>query len=84
MSDIISAVNGENEDDFEELEYIDRFSRDNGEEKYRYINSVYLHKPSGEHICVECQHVNDRECDFISFVGARTVKKKEVVTYEWS
>ena len=87
-SDIIKEISchqdGSIADDFDELEHVDDFIRDNGEEKYRYVNHVYSHIPTGAFICVEEQRSSSgRDGVTLSVTAAETVKK-EIVTYKWS
>lgn len=82
INEIISMIDGENMDDFEELKEIDDFIRDNGESKYHYINTVYRYRESDQYICVENQCTTDN--DFIAFQCANITEKKEIVRYEWS
>lgn len=70
-------------DEFDELEEIDSFNRDNGETKYRYGNTVYKHKPSGRFLCVECQFGVGQWDGIIGGVSVNETRKKEIVTTVW-
>ena len=85
IDEIKVMINGENMEEFEELESVESFvDGGNLNEKYVYLNEVFKHKPSGVYLMVITQRVNDRDRDFISLVSVSEVNKKEVVTYEWS
>jgi len=83
IQEIISVQDDNIADYFEDLKEVDQFNRDNGETKYRYENTVYEHKPTKKHICVECQRgVGDWD-GIISSVNVNEVFKKEITKYEW-
>jgi len=87
FEEIISEINSVQDnniaDDIDDLKEIDSFIRDNGEIKYRYINTVYEHKPSKRFICVEEQRGAGSD-DFTGSINAQETIKKEIVKYEWS
>lgn len=70
-------------DEYEELSEIDSFVRDNGESKYRYVNTIYEHKPTKRHICIEEQRGVGQWEDAVGQVVVSEVKKKEIIKYEW-
>lgn len=88
IEEIINEINLNQEENIAEkidgLKEIETFVRDNGERKYRYVNTVYEHTASKRYICVEEQRgVGDWE-DMTSSVKATEVTKKEKISYEWS
>lgn len=80
----INSVQDDNTaDDIDDLREIESFVRDNGESKYRYVNTVYEHIPTKRYICVEEQRGVGDWCDLTSSVTATETFKKEIVKYEW-
>lgn len=88
FEEIVAEINSTQDkniaDEFDELTEIDRFVRDNGESKYRYINTVYEHKKTKRFICVEEQCGVGEWDGLVSSVNANETTKKEKVTYQWT
>jgi len=88
FEEIVSTINSVQDENISEeiegLERIDRFVMDNGESKYRYVNTVYEHKPSKRFIRVVEQCGVGEWVDITSSVDASETVKKEIVKYEWS
>lgn len=69
-------------EDFDDLEEVDSFDGE-FDRKYRMINTVYKHKPTGKHICVSEQRSND-SYEVTLDVNVSLVEKKEIITTEWA
>ncbi len=83
FEEIQGSITMDNMHDFDELEEVDSFVRDNGERKYSYQNTVFRHRYGGRFLCVEVQCSADGETD-IAMMQALETEKKEVVTYKWA
>lgn len=85
---IIAEINSEIDKDISgempDLIEVDSFIRDNGESKYRYVNTVYQHLPTKRYICVETQQGVGQWEGLISSVNAQETVKKEITKYEWT
>lgn len=80
----INSIQNKNmADDLEYLKEIDCFTRDNGENKYRYINKVYQWKGTNRFVLVETQRGVGEWSDEILSVNAKETVKKEIIKYEW-
>jgi hypothetical protein len=89
LEQIIAEIEASQENniahDFACLKEIDDFVRDNGEDKYKYQNTVFEHTPTKKFICVEEQRGRVGHDDFITLsVTVSETEKKEKVSYEWS
>lgn len=85
IDEIMASQENNIADDFDCLKEIDSFVRDNGEDKYKYQNTVFEHMPTKKFICVEEQRARVGHDDFTTLsVNVTETEKKEKVTYEWS
>lgn len=87
FEEIVSEINSVQDkniaDDIEDIKEIDCYSEDNGETKYRYVNTIYEHKKSKRYIRVIEQRGTGDWADLTSSVVASETVKKEIVKYEW-
>ena len=64
------------------LKKVESYVEDNGEDKYKYTVSVFLHEKSGKHLMWTFQDCA-RSGAFLSFCYNGEVEKKEVTTTRW-